>query len=608
MTTPDESPLSWVETQNGSAENVQVYISALTLHSGERIDLPASGVTVVVGANNSGKSTFLRQLNVFLQTNTQTLALQQPELILGAELTRETKVNDLIKWLLRHATYLDRRPSQGGPQFAINGMQISTDAVRGGAYSASIDTLQDLHAIMVSFADATSRLSQPFQSPARSLANDPPTSPFHKFQDNRQLFSNLSSLSEKVFGKPLLLDDFSGSSIQIRVGSVDIPIPARNEPLGEFGHAVGMLPTLTDQGDGMRSFFGLMIPALVDGRKIILVDEPEAFLHPPQARALGRELSTAAITRNLQVIVSTHSKEFISGVLDSEASLTVVRLIRTEGATRRAQLTSETLRAIGDDRNLRYSNVLNGLFTQLVVICESDQDCRFYEAALDHYVFANAATDGVHTIPASDVLFLPSSGKGGFASLIPVLKQLAVPTVVIPDIDLLKSRTQTKQIFEMLGGLWSELDSDYTIATAGMNSAARPRKVRIVLETIQAVLDARLKIDPGAAMSREIKDLVNDQLNAGVDPWAAPKKSGVAAFSGDARSSLEKLMFELDRRGLILVQVGELEGFSPTHPKNKEWLPKALIEESHKGTEASALIRRILQFHASTLALDEPLR
>lgn len=42
---------------------------------------------------------------------------------------------------------------------------------------------------------------------------------------------------------------------------------------------------LQEQGDGFRSFVGIVLSILLSKDKIILIDEPEAFLHPTQISA-----------------------------------------------------------------------------------------------------------------------------------------------------------------------------------------------------------------------------------------------------------------------------------------------------------------------------------
>ena len=48
---------------------------------------------------------------------------------------------------------------------------------------------------------------------------------------------------------------------------------------------------LKRQGDGMRSFASVVLHLLATVTpSILMLDEPEAFLHPPQARLLGTSL------------------------------------------------------------------------------------------------------------------------------------------------------------------------------------------------------------------------------------------------------------------------------------------------------------------------------
>lgn len=601
MRRSDDNPLDWPEAAGGDPSRIRTWVGNARLVSGDSIDLPAPGATVVVGANNAGKSTLLRQLNTLLANGPAHLESNPPRLIDSIEFFRDFDTNDLIHWLSGRSTLIQQAAIHGGDYFAIGEATINAEGVRAGVHALSHDHLPDFYSAMVFFADATSRLSYGFASSARSELEAPATEHLHRFQDDRALVDRLSALSERVFGRPLLFDDYSGGTIRLRVGSVDLPLPARDEPLGDFGRAVSRLPYLDAQGDGMRSFFGVMVPVLAGAQQIILVDEPEAFLHPPQARALGRELANAAWDRRAQLIVATHDKDFISGVLDAQGELSIVRLRRSDGATTRTQPTPERLRHLRDDRLLRYSNVLNGLFAQLVVLCEGDQDCRFYEAALDHYVTAHGDDPDTHTVPAADVLFIPVNGKGGFANFIPSLQELAVPAAVVADLDLLRSPELPKALFQAMGGTWTNVERDYGIATAGRRSPGPQLTVKAVLDAVSAILEPIAATEPERRHDGTTKEAIDDLLDSGGDAWADAKRSGVHAFSGDARTSLDAVVAEFDARGIILVQVGELERFAPQLAKNRSWLPTAISQGSFASAEAQALIARVLEFHAHSV-------
>jgi AAA15 family ATPase/GTPase len=51
---------------------------------------------------------------------------------------------------------------------------------------------------------------------------------------------------------------------------------------------------LDDEGDGIRSFCATVLSLLVNARPVLLLDEPEAFLHPPQAVHLGETIANLA--------------------------------------------------------------------------------------------------------------------------------------------------------------------------------------------------------------------------------------------------------------------------------------------------------------------------
>ena len=64
---PWEAALPDQADHGGSADSLEVGVKRVTLNSGHDIELPVPGITVVVGANNVGKSALLRQVVELLQ-------------------------------------------------------------------------------------------------------------------------------------------------------------------------------------------------------------------------------------------------------------------------------------------------------------------------------------------------------------------------------------------------------------------------------------------------------------------------------------------------------------------------------------------------------------
>lgn len=98
----------------------------------------------------------------------------------------------------------------------------------------------------------------------------------------------------------------------------------------EYYDVVSKLPKLQEQGDGMRSFASILLHTFTSDYSITLIDEPEAFLHPPQARVLGKMLAKNN-PNNRQLFISTHSEDFLQGLLDADnENVMVVRINREE--------------------------------------------------------------------------------------------------------------------------------------------------------------------------------------------------------------------------------------------------------------------------------------
>jgi predicted ATPase len=84
---------------------------------------------------------------------------------------------------------------------------------------------------------------------------------------------------------------------------------------------------LDEQGDGIRSFVGISLALLILKRSLFLIDEPEAFLHPPQAFRIGAFIGEQA-KQSRQIIIATHSVDVLRGILSRSQDVDIVRIDR----------------------------------------------------------------------------------------------------------------------------------------------------------------------------------------------------------------------------------------------------------------------------------------
>lgn len=584
------------ELRGGSADAVSVKISHVVLADGSRITLPTAGVTAIVGGNNAGKSTALREL-----ATTLGLAKYQQRpfrrLINTVHVERTGTRADIAAWFAQHVHFRFEPVNNQPPGFVgVNQGSSHSPADVADEWtdlSPAEDRLGFFNHYFASYMDADRR-GMTGGAGRRASFDEPPVHPLHHLEDDHSLLTQLQELSQRLFRTSLTLDYLSGE-VRLRVGIPDVPAPTIDAVTSAYRDALARLPVLGEQGDGMRNLFGMILPILTGTHPIFIVDEPEAFLHPPQATALGRELGTIAKAKGLQIILATHDRNLLTGLLQADADVSVVRLSRQGDVTSAYQLDAAELRNVWNDPVLRYSNVLDGLFHRLVVLAEGDQDCRFYAAALD---YASARSE----LPVSptDVLFVPSSGKAGLARLARALHAVRVPVVASPDLDVLNDKTVLRNLVEACQGNWSALEADYDLATKPFRQEKNRRSVADVVEAITAILKDKM----AEQYTEDHKKLVRQQMYV-PSPFADLKLYGEPALMGvpESAAAAQRLLAGLREAGIVPVHVGDLEHFAPLLQVSKgpAWLPAALAAGAHKDSGAQEHIARVLAAQASRL-------
>ena len=326
----------------------------------------------------------------------------------------------------------------------------------------------------------------------------------------------------------------------------------------------------------MRSFLGVILNLVVANYFLILLDEPEAFLHPPQAHLLGRMLGELK-SPGSQLFNATHDSDVLQGLLDSPAQeVTVARLVREGDINWTAQVNSADVKELWRDPLLRYSNVLDGLFHQAVVLCEADADCRFYASMLDVML---AEQDAARR---PELLWTHSGGKHRMPVVIRALRAVRVPVVAVADFDVLREERPLRDIVDSLEGDWAAIEPPWRLVKAAMDSESKPLDGNYVRQEMAK----RLETIPDGPLGREEQDRIR-ALTRSDSAWDRAKRAGIEAVPhGDARESAEGLMDSLRQLGLFVVEVGELEGFVPSVGQHgTAWVAEVHERDLHKSDE-----------------------
>ena len=269
----------------------------------------------------------------------------------------------------------------------------------------------------------------------------------------------LSDNFKKAFGKELIPFTQNGSEIPLCIGEpvkFDQEFPDEQTRQEEYAKVLDTYEQVQDQGDGIKSFTGILLYLMLDYYSTFLIDEPESFLHPPQANIMGQIIG-GTLRDNQQAFISTHSEEIIKGILEvCPERVKIIRITREENTNSLSILESTKFNEIWNDPLLKYSNIMTSLFHKDVILCESDSDCKMYSIIERHL----RQQMGRH----SETFFIHCNGKHRMAKISRALKALDIKVKLIPDIDVLNDEKVFKEIVQAFGVDWNNINKYYLIS------------------------------------------------------------------------------------------------------------------------------------------------
>lgn len=268
--------------------------------------------------------------------------------------------------------------------------------------------------------------------------------------------------------------------------------------------------------DGFNAYVGMIGSLFSKKLKCIMIDEPEAFLHPALARTLGKQVALQA--KEKQVFIASHSSEFLMGAIESGTPVRIVRLQYQNGLATACLLDGTELKSFMQDPLLRSANVLSGLFAKSVVVGEADTDRAFYQE-INTRLLSTQDERGIE-----NCIFLNAQNKQTVPRIVKLLRKMGVPAVGVLDLD----------IFSEGGSNWRKQ----------VDAIGFPKTIKRGLET-------------------QRKDIFDQLQSASTDKNSKNYKinGGISLLDGDGRESAEMLIKTLEDYGLFVVPNGEVEAW-----------------------------------------------
>ena len=518
-----------------------ITVSEMTFSDGTLVELNPDDIVVLVGPNNAGKSATLREIESLLGKHANPCRV-----ITEIRMAKSGTLNDLEAAFEAHSykAYHNGNLHYRGSGYDIPARQLSS------GWESRFELLRNFFCRRLK---TESRILDSNPAPSFKVLTEPASMPIQMLYANSEIEERISGYFRTAFNCDLIVMKAGGNEIPLLVGE-RVPLEEREDPTQKsyLERLMKKTTPLQEQGDGMRSFASVILEMLANqAPSMLLLDDPEAFLPPPQARLLGEFLARER-RGNAQLFIATHSPDVLTGLLsEAPEQLRVIRIQRDGDRNRVKELQKEKAKAIAADPLMKYSAVLSGIFHERAIICEADADCMFYQALL--------AQPSVHVGAHPDVLFLHASGKHRMATMGEALRALGVPVDVIADVDLLKEKNSFQKLVIALGGDWALVEPLWNTIKLAIESRKSWFNADAVIKEI------RDKLDEIGGRGEEFPEAAANDIRSTLkksSPWGAVKDAGDAAIpSGDPTQRLNKLRAYLESIGIWIVPVGELEGF-----------------------------------------------
>jgi len=514
----------------------KVSISKIRFSGGQVFDFEDNEKILIVGPNNSGKSEFLREVIAIICWQNKQIRFEDNKVVKHLELGKEGSLDDLRAFLEENAIRKKEQIDYQSYRIHTNNLSHFSQTYLGAVGQIFCKNL-----------GAEGRLS--ITAVQNGIGADGHKSkPQHLMYDDQDLMKNISDLFNKSFQQELFMDYRASPQLPIHVGTPPDIEKIPNQVSNEYVEEVRKNPRLDGQGDGMRSYAGILFEVVAIEHDITLLDEPEAFLHPPQMRRLGETLAEEAAN---QILVSTHSSDILRGFLNGAGgAVRIIRLQRDNDLNNATMTSPARINELWDQPELRYSNALDGIFHEQVIICEDDSDCRLYNSIADHL----GRIEPQKKWP--DTAYIPSGGKSAIPKIAQALCEMGVTVKVVADIDILNDSTLLRALIEAVGGEWEAIEGNWNRLDAAVRDGVPALSDDEIGEKIKVVLD---ESHGGRIPKSEIQALLRQ-----TSPWAMIKKYGRSHIPrGDAQSLFEELDEKLREFGVFAVPVGEVENFCP---------------------------------------------
>ena len=519
--------------------NPSVVIKKIKFNDKTEIELNNDDIVVFVGANNVGKSRVLKDIkNDILESSSKKVIVDEIEY-------QDTNFEEINM----------RNYFKNNFELGPNGYDIAVDVNHTHNYNEhNFQNVKSgdkhFYKVLFSFLSTESRLNMTAPISYSFINDKLRFNVMRKLERDKKNITTLNDIVFSCFGKKIDISEGTWQNAVYKLykfGTKDEIDKSVSADTREARCLLESLENLNDQGDGIRSAVAILASLITTTHSLYLIDEPETFLHPPQARILGRNI--VDLSQNKQCFISTHNIDLLRGMLEKNyARIKIIKINRTDNVNEFYVLDNDSIKVVSDDKNLKYSNILNGLFYNTVVLCENESDCKFYSALLEK----------IDNDCYQNTLFCAVGGKDQFKIIIPLLNKLKINFLVIADLDLINNRDKLKDLINSIEtnkyNQISSIHNDFLNLFESKTDDQVKKQSEIKEEILSFITDTPYMSDETASKIRQVlKNISHLKLLKNCGKSCLP--------AGECVQKYNQIINFLNKSNIFVVECGEIERF-----------------------------------------------
>lgn len=397
-------------------------------------------INVIIGPNNSGKTTFLNEIYQSIAD----LSRQDSKIIANFDISFERIANQdfwkkMFPKVFESSSFSDvDTPLKAGSTYASSHIKdawnskiydliknpvgipqkvhIGDDRHRSAGVEVHRSFINFCRALFVEYEKIEDRFNENFDLRIGDIitAYESAESPLMNLRNNDDEFEYFQKIIVDIFDYHVDFDDLVQGQKSLYISrdpDFKEKIPGDMHSSERAMYYAEELDKLYLQGHGIRAFAKIVLSLFTDRTQLVLIDEPEAFIHPPQRRALARAICELSKTQDKQLFLASHDAEFLTGILkgasEHELDVQFFYLNRDNEDLFLKHVSPEKINEIAQQSKSRVLNerLINGLFYRRIVLVENESDRSYYELAAKQYgnnIFDDTCFIGLSGI--SDVL------------------------------------------------------------------------------------------------------------------------------------------------------------------------------------------------------------